>query len=473
DGTNSTLQNPTHTYSKSGQYLVMLKALTLEGILTAAQIVTISDVTSPTVIISPNGGDFNSTFNVTLTATDDSGNQTVYYTTDGSDPRTSSTRGIYTAPIGVTDTTTIKYAAIDSSGNWSPVYKETYTKSEVISGVIVYVQDASYYTGSVNDKIQTILDNAASGSNILFLGQLYENLHLVLNKQLNLISNVGTKISSSDSSAVFLINGTQASGTSIKGFIIINTGTGSGIVINNTNNVTISNDEISSTSGTAVLLNGSSNTIIRSSSIHDSTTGISVSGSTGTQVNESNIYSNTDGIVIENSENTSTSQNQITGNTKNGVSVNNSNNTTINGNTIKKNGNTATNGNGIYLENSTNINISFNEINENFYGITANNVTNATISTNTISNNARDGILLTTAVKNITIASNTIQSNDNGINVNCVNENISILTNLITDSIRKVSGRRPYHGNGVLLGENYEHSETFYINNMMVRLVMK
>jgi len=470
DGTNSTLQNPTHTYSKSGQYMVTLEALTSEGILTAAQIVTISDITSPTVTISPNGGDFNTTFNVTLNATDDSGNQTVYYTTDGNDPRTSSTRHVYAGPITISATTTLCYAAVDSSGNWSPVYSEIYTKSGDVQGVVIYVQDASYYTsGSLNDQIQSILDSAAPGSNVVFLGRLYENLHLVINKQLNLISNVGTKISASDSSAVFLINGTQASGSTIKGFTIINTGTGSGIVVNNTKNVTISNDEVSSTSGTAILVNGSSNTTIRSSSIHDSVIGVSVSGSNGTQINTSNIYSNKDGLVIENSENTSTNKNQITGNSKNGISVKNSNKTTINANTIKKNGNTKTNGNGIYLENSTNISISFNEINENFYGITANNVTNAHIYNNTISNNARDGILLTTSVKNITIASNTIQSNDNGINVNCENENLSIITNLITGSVRKASGPRPQHGNGVLLGANYKHSATFFINNNILR----
>jgi outer membrane protein assembly factor BamB/nitrous oxidase accessory protein NosD len=471
DGTSSTQQNPTHTYSKSGQYLVTLEALTPEGILSAAQMITISDITSPTVIISPNGGAFNTTFNVTLNATDDSGNQTVYYTTDGSDPRSSSTSGIYTAPIGISGTVTLKYAAVDSSGNWSPVYKETYTKSEVLSGVIVYVQNASYYTGSLNDEVQTILDNAAAGSNIVFLGQLYENLHLVLNKQLNLISNVGTKISLSNSSAVFLINGTQASGTTIKGFIIINTGSGSGIIVNNTHNVTISNSQISSTRGTAVQVNGSSNTTIRSSSIYNSTTGISVSGSTGTQVNDNNIYNNTNGLIIENSENTSTNQNQITGNTKNGASVSKSNTTTINGNTIKNNGNTSTNGSGIYLENSTNLNISSNEINENFYGITASNITNASISNSSFINNARDGILLTTVVKNVTIIGNTMQSNDNGININCANENLTISTNIITGSIQKVGKPKDktYHGNGILLGPSYDHSETFLVEHNILR----
>ena len=81
---------------------------------------------------------------------------------------------------------------------------------------IVYVQDASYYSnGSLNDQIQSILDNAPSGSTIVFLGTHYENLHLVINNELNLVAN-GTSISSNLLSAIFLINGSQASGTSNK-----------------------------------------------------------------------------------------------------------------------------------------------------------------------------------------------------------------------------------------------------------------
>jgi parallel beta-helix repeat protein len=468
DGTTSALQNPAHTYAKSGQYLVTLKALTSDGVLEAAQMLTIGDITSPTVTISPNGGDFSTTQTVTLNATDDSGNQTLYYTTDGSDPRTSSTRHVYAGPITISTTTTLSYAAVDSSGNWSPVYDEIYTKSGDVQGVVIYVQDASYYTsGSLNDQIQTILDNAAPGTTIKFLGQNYENLHLVLNKQLKIISEVGTRISASDSSAVFLINGTQASGSTIKGFTIINTG--SGIVVNNTKNVTISNDELSSTSGTAILVNGSSNTTIRSSSIHDSVTGVSVSGSNGTQVNTSNIYSNKDGVVIENSESTSTSKNQITGNSKNGISVKNSNKTTIKDNTVKNNGNTSTSGSGIYLENSRNININSNQINENFYGITANNITNATISNSKFLNNARDGILLNGIVKNITISSNTLQKNDNGIGINCASEHLTIRANLITDNQYKVNMQRMYHGNGIFLGENYASSSTFLVEHNVIR----
>lgn len=465
DGTTSTKQNPTHTYSKSGQYKVTLVAALANGeTLTAAQILTISDITPPTVTISPNGGNFNTTQTVTLNATDDSENMTVYYTTDGSDPQTSSKRHVYTGSIILNSTTTLKYAAVDSSENWSPVYEETYT----ISGAAVNT-NINVTSGMTNTEIQSIIDNAASGSTIEFLGSLYENLQLTINKQLNIISNVGTKITTSSTLPVFTINGTQAAGTTIKGFTIINTGTGPGILINNTSNVTISNSQISSTSGTAVQINGSSNTTIRSSTVSDSTTGIEISNSSGTQINQSNINNNGNGIIIENSTNTSFNNNQITGNTKNGIYVKNSNKTTISGNTIKKNGTTTTSGSGVYIENSTNTTITSNQINENFYGISALNLTNATIKNNTFINNDRDGILLNGTTKDVTIASNTMQENDNGIHVNCESENLNITGNLITGNIKKVTKQQMYHGNGILLGNNYIPSSTFRIeHNVML-----
>jgi parallel beta-helix repeat protein len=466
DGTTSTKQNPTHTYSKSGQYKVTLVATLANGeTLTAAQVLTISDITPPTVTISPNGGKFNTTQTVTLNSSDDSNKLTVYYTTDGSDPQTSSIKHVYTSSITLNSTTTLKYAAVDSSGNWSPVYEETYTISETAVNTNINVT-----SGMTNAEIQSIIDNAASGSTIEFIGSLYENLQLTINKQLNIISNVGTKITTSSTLPVFTINGTQAAGTTIKGFTIVNTGTGPGILIKNTSNVTISNDQISSTSGTAVQINGSSNTTIRSSTVSDSTIGIDISDSNGTQINQSNINNNGNGIIIENSTNTSANNSQITGNTKNGISVKNSNKTTISGNTIKKNGNTTTSGSGVYFENSTNVTVTNNQINENYYGITALNLTNAIIKNNTFINNDRDGILLNGTTKNVTIASNAMQENDNGIHVNCASENLNISGNLITGNIKKITKQQMYHGNGILLGENYAPSSTFHIeHNVMLK----
>lgn len=83
--------------------------------------------TNPTVTADPKGSTFNTSKTVTLTITDPNSTATIYYTTDGSDPQTSSTKIEYTAPIVINSTITLKFSAVNSEGNWSPIYSETYT----------------------------------------------------------------------------------------------------------------------------------------------------------------------------------------------------------------------------------------------------------------------------------------------------------------------------------------------------------
>ena len=158
DGSTSTEQNPAHTYTKPGVYTVSLTATNAGGSNTETQTVTVNDVTAPMVNISQVGGVFNTTQTVTLNATDDSDNAAIYYTTDGSDPQTSSTRNVYSGPITIDSTTTLKYTAVDPTGNWSPVYSEIYTiKSDVYVQVTSskanpQVGDNVTYTFKVGNK---------------------------------------------------------------------------------------------------------------------------------------------------------------------------------------------------------------------------------------------------------------------------------------------------------------------------------
>ncbi len=50
---------------------------------------------------------------------------TIYYTTDGNDPTISSTQ--YTVPIVISADTILKFFAVDTAGNPSGIYTETYT----------------------------------------------------------------------------------------------------------------------------------------------------------------------------------------------------------------------------------------------------------------------------------------------------------------------------------------------------------
>jgi hypothetical protein len=103
------------------------------------------DSSIPTANASLDNGAFNTAQTVTLTAKDDDSDTTIYYTTDGSDPTTSSTRVKYTSPININSTTTLKFYAVDATGNPSDVYTRSYTIDKTAP-----IAWADYKTGSYN-----------------------------------------------------------------------------------------------------------------------------------------------------------------------------------------------------------------------------------------------------------------------------------------------------------------------------------
>ncbi len=87
------------------------------------------DTTPPATTASPTGGIYNSAQTVTLTCSDGTGSgcDKIYYTTDGTTPTTSSP--VYSSPINISVTTTLKFFARDLVGNNEAVKTETYTIS--------------------------------------------------------------------------------------------------------------------------------------------------------------------------------------------------------------------------------------------------------------------------------------------------------------------------------------------------------
>jgi hypothetical protein len=77
------------------------------------------DTVAPTVSANPAGGSYTGAQTVNLTAVDDVGPSTIYYTTDGSVPTTASPK--YTGPLGLAGNVTLKYIAVDEVGNTSAV----------------------------------------------------------------------------------------------------------------------------------------------------------------------------------------------------------------------------------------------------------------------------------------------------------------------------------------------------------------
>jgi hypothetical protein len=84
------------------------------------------DTTPPVVTATPAAGTYTSTQSVTLSANETA---TIYYTTDGSTPTTSS--AVYSTPISVPATATLKFFGKDTAGNSSTVQTAAYTINPV------------------------------------------------------------------------------------------------------------------------------------------------------------------------------------------------------------------------------------------------------------------------------------------------------------------------------------------------------
>ena len=314
-----------------------------------------------------------------------------------------------------------------------------------------------------NSQIQNVLDSAASGDTINFLGTLYTNIQLTINKTLNIVTHVGTVLSGSSSSgsAVFLINGSKASGTQISGFNI--TGSGSGILVNSTSNVNISNCNISASDGSAVTINKSSSTNVKNSNITNSITGIDISNSKNTKITGSTVKNNKkDGINVENSVNTTINNDKITDNAERGVKIYNSSSTVINGSALKYNGDNSSAGvssdeGAVSVKNSKGVKITYNTINSNSQGVTVVDSSNVNINNNTITYNYGEGILLNgTLLENIFIKSNDIEKNANGIVSNYHKGiNIIISGNIITKSVERSLPDDEDSGIGLKFGSGY------------------
>ena len=80
------------------------------------------DTTAPITKANPGEGIYGSAQNVTLSANESA---TIYYTTDGANPTEMS--NIYSGPMPISATTTLKYFARDLAGNVESVKTQTYT----------------------------------------------------------------------------------------------------------------------------------------------------------------------------------------------------------------------------------------------------------------------------------------------------------------------------------------------------------
>jgi hypothetical protein len=158
DGTTPTTSSPVYssavniTITTTLKYFARDLAGNSETVKT--QIYTI-DTIAPTTAASPPGGTYSTVQSVTLSCTDsgDSGCDRIYYTTDGTTPTTSSP--VYSSPIIISVTTTLKFFAKDLAGNSEAVKTEIYTISmgPVMIGSNSYSSIQAAYDAAVNGNV--------------------------------------------------------------------------------------------------------------------------------------------------------------------------------------------------------------------------------------------------------------------------------------------------------------------------------
>ena len=102
-----------------------------------------SEENLPAVIAAPKGGLYN---NFPLVALDFPGYIKVYYTTDGTNPTIYS--NLYTGPISVSSTTTLKFISVDNNGSQSSVYVEKYEIDKSMPSAAAAPAGGPYNTGS-------------------------------------------------------------------------------------------------------------------------------------------------------------------------------------------------------------------------------------------------------------------------------------------------------------------------------------
>ena len=138
-------------------------------------------VATPT--FSPEAGSYTTTQNVTISCTTEGA--TIHYTLDGNDPTTSS--AVYSAPIAISQTTTVKAMAVKSGMNNSTVATAVYNFPVVYANIAAWKADhttTSSEVSGISGDVTAVFQNGttlyvqdATGGLLIYgsLGKTYNN----------------------------------------------------------------------------------------------------------------------------------------------------------------------------------------------------------------------------------------------------------------------------------------------------------
>ena len=233
-----------------------------------------------------------------------------------------------------------------------------------------YVVDGSAENQMNDPTIQTAINNAKAGDTIEITGKNYEHCHFVVDKKLNIISNVGTTMSTCPSNikgsngvGIFYFS-PEASGSVLSGFTFVNDAAKNGevdpyaVYIEGAKDIQITNNIIDQvTNGPGIYIKDASNITINNNNIQYSQNGILIENSNKITIKDDDIENNKNsGIYIgEGNKNINIINNNIVKNNWKGVVVNSANNVNIISNVIMANRDNpvqarAKNGVGIYVD---------------------------------------------------------------------------------------------------------------------------
>lgn len=213
-----------------------------------------------------------------------------------------------------------------------------------------------------NDDIQSKFDNAKDGDTFQFIDDEYQDISLVVDKKLNIVSKHNSIIHASDkitykakNLGIYKTFGfyftSKAAGSVLSGITIIASKSDYGIVVDNTKNVRIDNNNITN-GGNCVLIKNSERISLLNNDISKAAkNGVQLQDSKSCLIKSNEIsYNGLSGIETSNIDHCNITNNAIHHNGLNGISTfNKSSHTLIDGNNIYENTN------GLYL-NSTSTN---------------------------------------------------------------------------------------------------------------------
>ena len=258
----------------------------------------------------------------------------------------------------------ISAADMDNSTN-AIIQAETH---EVLG--TTYVVDGSAENQMNDPTIQTAINNAKAGDTIEITGKNYEHCHFVVDKKLNIISNVGTTMSTCPSNikgsngvGIFYFS-PEASGSVLSGFTFVNDAAKNGevdpyaVYIEGAKDIQITNNIIDQvTNGPGIYIKDALNITINNNNVQYSQNGILIENSNKITTKDNDIENNKNsGIYIEEgNKNINIINNNIVKNNWKGVVVNSANNVNIISNVIMANRDNpvqarAKNGAGIYVD---------------------------------------------------------------------------------------------------------------------------